>query len=375
MNKFLSLSLVIFIFLLTLKFEIISNLTILGAFALFLTQIKLKPITLCVTLLISSFLVGYYFLAENQVLLKYALYTLRFLALAYLILFILQLKLELSHALETVFFIHVGAIVLCFIFPPVNDILRAYFSYEGGSQNRFTGFIQGYEFVPFLVTIYLAYDYLNLSKTLNAKFLFKLTLGLLASLLSGRYGIIPVTILLIYILLDSRYYGRKISFVLIGATSFIIIFDDIVQNIYQTSLMLLDLAQYGEDFDFSIYSRHADGAVNIENQYNLSPITLFNELTLPLFNWKNYLFPSAKETMLDPGPSYMMINIGFLLTLSLYIFFFKFIKNVFGISVPLVVIAIFMVIDIKFRTLYVLMPTLWILLNHANHVNQTKRLS
>ena len=79
--------------------------------------------------------------------------------------------------------------------------------------------------------------------------------------------------------------------------------------------------------------------------------------------------------MLDPGPSYMMINIGFLLTLSLYIFFFKFIKNVFGISVPLVVIAIFMVIDIKFRTLYVLMPTLWILLNHANHVNQTKRLS
>ena len=278
------------------------------------------------------------------------------------------MKLELSLALEAVFFIHAITIILCFIFPTLNDLLRPYFSYDGGSEFRISGFIQGYEFTAFLLTIYLAYDYLNLSKNVTPKFLLKLSLGLIAALLGGRYALIPVSILLIYILLDSKYFMTKISFISIGVTSFILIFEDAVQNIYQTSLMLIDLVKYGVDYDFSIY--WDDGS---RDQYNLSPLTLIHELTLPLYSWSNHLLPSATEILLDPGPSYMMINVGFLLTLLLYIFFFRLIRNVFGVSLPLIVIALFMVIDIKYRTLYALMPTLWILLNHVNYVNRIKR--
>ena len=312
---------------------------------------------------------SYFLFADNQTLLKYALYLLRFMALTYLIFLVLRLEIHLSSGLEIVFYVHASAIILSFIFPVLHDFLRLYFTYEGGSPFRFSGFIQGYDFVPFIMTIYLAYEYLNLSKRINAKFIFKLSLGIIASLLSGRYGIVPVVILLAYILLDSRYFVTKVGFTVLATFCFIFIFGDVVQNIYQTSLMLVDYAKYGIDYDFSKYWNDTQ---RDKGQYVLSPITLLQEITLPLYTWKEHLLPTSIEINLDPGPSYMMMNLGFLITVLLYIFFFKFIKNIYGISIPFIVITIFIIIDLKFKSLYVLMPTLWLLLNHANYANQNK---
>ena len=163
MNKLLLLIVVFSIFFLTLKFEAINNLFILSTFALFFSQIRIKPLAFCFTLFISAILMSYFLFADNQTLLKYALYLLRFIALTYLIFLVLRLEIHLSSGLEIVFYVHASAIILSFIFPVLHDFLRLYFTYEGGSPFRFSGFIQGYDFVPFIMTIYLAYEYLNLS--------------------------------------------------------------------------------------------------------------------------------------------------------------------------------------------------------------------
>jgi len=363
------------IFLLTIKFQIVGNILV-GAFsALSFSHIKIKPFVFCLLLIVSSILLGWFFFAENLVLLKYSFYLIRFLALAYLIFFIMNSNMNLSRALEIVFFVHVITILLCSIFPSLNDIFREYFSYKGGSEHRITGFIAGYEFVPFVVTTYLVYDYLNLSKNIDLKFLMKLALGVVASLLSGRYSVVPVSILLIYILWDPNYFATKITFLLATLASFAFFYGEMILNIIQTAFMLIDFAQFGAEHDFSAYSSDSSEGVSIDNQYNLSPLSLIYEIIFPFTSWSDYLLPSAVEISLDPGPSYMSANIGSLLTLGLYVFFFKSVRIIFGAPLPGIVILLFLVIDLKYRSLYVLMPMVWLLLNHANNVSQIKRLN
>ena len=357
------------IFLLTIKFQIIGNILVAALSAVFFSKIKIKPIVFFLIWMISCVLLGWYFFSENLALLKYSFYLIRFLVLAYLIVFIVNSNINLSRALEIIFFVHVITILLCSIFPFLNDFFRAYFSYNSGSEQRITGFIAGYEFVPFIVTTYLIYDYLNGSKQIDLKFLMKLVLGVVTSLLSGRYSVIPVGILLIYILRDPSYFVTKITFLLAALASFAFFYGEMALNTAQTALMLLDYAQFGAEHDFSAYSSDASEGMSIDGQYNLSPLTLINEIIFPFTSWSDYLLPSAVEMALDPGPSYMTANIGSLLTLVLYVFFFKSVRSIFGASLPGIVIVIFLVIDFKFRSLYVLMPMVWLLLNHANHVN------
>ena len=95
---------------------------------------------------------------------------------------------------------------------------------------------------------------------------------------------------------------------------------------------------------------------------------------LPWSNWQNHLFASEFEIVIDPGPSYMIINLGIFITLVLYVIFFKLLKNIFGTPIPFIILAIFLAIDLKFRSLYILMPTLWLILNHVNYVNQRKSM-
>ena len=363
------------IFLLTIKFQVFGNILVGACSALLFSHIKIKPLVFLSLGILSSILLGSFFFAENPVLLKYSFYLMRFLLLACLITLIINSNVNLSRALEIIFSIHVITILLCSVFPVLNDFLRGYFSYSGGSDQRITGFIGGYEFVAFIIGTYLIYDYLGLSKNINVKFLTKLALGVVASLLSGRYSVIPISILLVYILWGPKYFVSKITVLATGLAGFIFFNGDMVLNITQTVSMLMEFAQFGPEHDFSAYSADAPDGVSIESQYNLSPLTLINEIVFPLTSPSDFVLPSAVEIALDPGPSYMAANIGFILTFLLYLTFFNVIRSIFGVPLPGVVIVIFLVIDLKFRSLYVLMPMVWLLLNHANYAHQIKRLT
>ena len=268
----------ILILIQTMKFEIINNAIIFLACFVYLEQIRPRISILIVIISGACATLGLFLFVENYVLLKYGIFLIRFIALLYLVRVILQTKIDFSGPLEIVFFTHCITIISCFIFPDLNDVMRSYFSYSGGSKDRITGFVQGYEFVPYLLTIYLAYEYINISKRITSKFLFKLALGTVASILSGRYSIVPLALLYTFILGDSRYLFSKLSFMFVGTVIVSFMFSDQVRNISQTILLISDFIQFGKDYDFSIYSSEASEGIDFENQYNLSPLSLFMKL-------------------------------------------------------------------------------------------------
>lgn len=371
------------IFLFTLKFELFNNLILLVFFIFNLSKIKIKIRSLKPLVLPIFFLLFYFLIFPNINYLKYCIYIFRFLIILYLANKILNLdKLNLRNILEKIFYINVIAIFLCFFFPSINNVFVSIFSYSNSLSEwsisstdiynlRVTGFIQGYEFVPFLIVTYLSYEYIILKKKLSKKFILKLIFGALACLFSGRYSVVPLFILFSYIFFNKKNISLKISLFGLSAILFTIFFDKIYLNILNTFYIVYDLILFGVDTDLSNYTRFSENSINIEGQYNLSPLVLLNETLIPFLNWESYLLPSSFKTV-DPGPSYMILNLGFILSAFLYVYFFKTIKTYTKYSVPLVVVLIFLSIDFKFRSMYVLLPTVWLVCNHINYVKLLK---
>jgi len=360
------------VFLFTLKFELINNLILL-MYALFnLDEIKIKKRSLTLLIIPVLVLLVYSQFFYNVNYAKYCIYAFRLLLILHIANQIIKSnKISTSSILEKIFFLHVSAVLLCYFFPPINNFFTSVFSYSGGSRDRFSGFIQGYEFVPFVLTIYLTYEYLNIDKKLDAKFVFKLVLGTLASLLSGRYSVIPLTALIGFIALSRGHIPLKVGLFSTTFLIFISVFDSIFANISNTLYLLKDAVIFGLDHDFSKYSRFSEGGVVVEGQYNLSPITLAMEAAKPFLSWNEYIMPSSFD-VIDSGPSYVILNLGFLLSCYLYVFYFKSIAHYSKSSVPMIVVIVFLTIDIKFKSIFVLLPTCWLVVNHFNYTNQLR---
>lgn len=368
------------VFLFTLKFELLNNLILLSFILFYFDQIKLK-VRSTTTLIFPILILLIFFAIFNNInILKYCIYAFRFLFLLFFAEKILAYKeLNLRKILEKIFYIHTITIIVCYFFSPINNIFKSIFSYSSSSVSsltsvldvydlRVTGFIQGFEFVPFIIVIYLAYEYLIINKILSNKFIIKLLLGSLACLFSGRYSVVPLFVLFVFILYNKKFFFIKISLALMSSFVLIQYFDKIILNNLNTLKIIYDFIVIGKDADFSSFGQEA---IHVSGQYNLSPITLLNEILIPFLNWKNHIFPSFMANI-DPGPSYMFLNLGFIFTVFLYVFFFKSIKIYTQNSIPFIVVLIFLSIDFKFRSLYVLFPTVWLIINHINYVNFIK---
>tara|TARA_B100001758_G_C18391140_1_gene602998 strand:- start:481 stop:1389 length:909 start_codon:yes stop_codon:yes gene_type:complete len=287
--------------------------------------------------------------------------------------------LNISSTLKSIFYLHGFAVLLCYIFPPINQLFISIFGYSsatfsGGSIDRISGFIQGYDFVSYFFIIYLAYEYLNNNKKLDKKYIFKLFIGISASLMSGRYSFIPISLLLLFIASNGGRIILKTNFLVITSIIFVSIFPMIFENIFIAINIMKDLFLHGFQYDFAEYSSEGRYEINVDGQYNLSPVQLIQESIRPFLNWNNHILPS-KNVTIDPGPSYMILNLGFLIAVYLYLFFFKVIKYYLKESVPLIVFIIFLSIDIKFRSLYALFPTCWLIVNHINYIKHRKQIS
>jgi hypothetical protein len=373
------------VFLFTLKFELLNNLILLGFIFFYINEIKIKVRSIKPLLLPFIILIFFFVIFTNINYLKYCIYVLRFLFLLFFAEKILVSKeLNLREILEKIFYIHTITIILCYFFPTINNFFTSIFSYSSDSEYfiasttldvynlRVTGFIQGYDFVPFLIVTYLSYEYLILKKKLSKKFIIKLLIGTLASLFSGRFSFVPLFILFIFIFFNRKHLFLKTSIIGVSFVILIKFFDKIIFNIYNTLKIVYDLILLGSGTDLSMYSRFSEDGINVAGQYNLSPLTLLNEFLIPFLDWKNYILPSSLENI-DSGPSFMVLNLGFILSGFLYIYFFKTIKAFTKHSMPLIVVLIFLSIDFKFRSIYVLFPTVWLVVNHVNYVKFFKK--
>lgn len=351
------------IFLLTLKFEFINNVIIV--LILFAIKDKLKLLTsVVVTLaLISLFLVPFYLFYFNNIYLKYIIYGFRLLVILFIakkVFSNISMRYILNLSLELVYYTHVGAILLCYIFPQVNIVFRELFSYSTGSEFRVSGFIQGYEFVSFIVLIYLAYEFKINGDKLSKNFFFKLILGGLCIMLSGRFGIIPLSFFISWIFVKN-FDLYKFSFLVLLFIVFSGFLEDQIMNIINTGNLVYGMFTDLENLDLQQYN-----VIKRDGQYNLSPLTWYYEFRTPFENLLTHILPGDVQ-FVDSGPSYLALNFGFLVTFFLYIIYFRAINISMNEGIPIFVVIIVLIVDLKFRLLYTLMPVVWLLVNHLNY--------
>lgn len=355
-----------FIFISTLKFELFTNACLLVFFFLNIKKIYFS-ISGLKWLIVPYFslLIGFLFF-QNLIILKYIIYVLRFLIILFFFDIILKNhKLKLSKILSKIYYIHVFTILLSYIFPAFNKIIKYIFSYQKDLDSiRYSGLISGYDFVSFIVLIYLSYEFYNTKFNIKLEYIFKLFIGLIAILLSGRFGIIPLSVLVFFIIYKTQNKTILITFTSIFFLFAFSFFSFYFQNIVNTYNVIIDYYNYGTDLNLSDYNFD-----RVKGQYNFSFINLFNELTLPLKYWNYFIFPT-KNSVVDPGLSYLILNLGYIITAFMYYVFFKLIKIYYKINLPLIVVIIFLLVDIKFRSLYVLLPTIWLLSNHINYIKK-----
>jgi hypothetical protein len=139
-----------------------------------------------------------------------------------------------------------------------------------------------------------------------------------------------------------------------------ILFYDRILLFYNTFLLLRDTLQLDNPGNSKL-SLEDYGSEKQEGMYQLSPLTLYDEATKPFHDISSYLLPNGIPTVVDSGPSFVILNIGFILFVFLYIYYFKLIyKSITGV---IFLTFLILLMDIKFRIILVMMPTIWIILN------------
>jgi hypothetical protein len=129
----------------------------------------------------------------------------------------------------------------------------------------------------------------------------------------------------------------------------------------RSSFFLLKDAVKLESSQLSKLSLSSYGFENQKGIYSFSPLTLLEEATRPFYNITEYILPPLASTHVDSGPSFVILNIGLLIGIGVYIFFYQSIFS--GLSKPMMFFILILLVDIKFRTILVLMPTSWVFLH------------
>lgn len=358
----------------TMGSEVMSNLIVCILFVLKADSIKLKKNYLYFVLGFLMLFIPIYFLTFNDVLLRFIIYIPRFIIIKVLIEEYLAEFSEntLKGILQNIFLLHCTVIILCFLFPPFNSFLDIVLNKYYSSDYRISGFFSGYDIISFFTVFYLYVDYrCNNYKFTRIGYL-QLFLGFSATVVTGRFGLVLYLVFLSYIFFRNINFTKTISFLSICSVLFFLFFDRIFL-LYNTFLLIRDSLD-AVDPDNTSLSLEDYGSEGQEGFYQLSPLVLYREMTMPFTNISNFLIPSINETIVDSGPSFVVLNIGLFMAICLYLFYFKIIYK--GIDSTVFFTIIILIMDIKFRILLVLMPTIWILVNlerlkkHNLQINQ-----
>lgn len=359
------------VFIFTLGFEFLSNAIILAIIPFFLRKLTFQKRFLVAVILLSLLLIPIYLINQNGIYFKYWFFILRMWIVLNLFsyLFLERWKsFEIKPILDKIYYLHICCIIICSLSPEINNAVTSIFAFNERETNfRVSGFFSGFDIVSFFILVYLAYDYLNTKGILNGTFLIKFLLGAFAILQSGRFGVLQLGVFLFFIFLKKCNIKWVIGLVpillIIYSSGFI---DKRIDNLWTTfelvKVAAVNLEQV--EVDNSLFEGKDFGG-----QYNLSPLTWYFEFTKPFKEIENYLLPSSKN-IVDPGPSFFILNFGLFLTLFFYVYYFRLYKLINKKQIPLLVVTIFILSDVKFRLLFSLMPFMWLTMNHLCYLEQ-----
>lgn len=354
-------------FILTLGFESFSNFIVFILLGLYIKYSKFQSTLLIFSTFLFLFLMPFYFIYFNDIYLKYWTLALRMLLIVNLFNFTFKLNsFFLKPILNTIYYTHVACIFLCYISPQINSVVTNIFAFSVRDGNfRVSGFFSGFDIVSYFILVYLAYDYLNNKNAFGTSFLVKLILGAFAIFVSGRFGIFPLALFVGILFL--KFKNIKWIFfalpILIGVF-YSGVLDSRIDNITSTIEMLQVATVDLEQVDNSFFEGQ-----EIEGQYNQSPLTWYFEFIKPFKEITHYLIP-GKQVVVDSGPSFFVLNFGLLIAVFLYVLYFSIFRLVTKTRIPILVVVVFLVVDLKFRLLFSLMPIVWLSLNHFSYLQQ-----
>ncbi len=354
------------------KYWIVNYAFIVICFCLCFGHIKINTGVLYYSFALSLTMILMYLYVGNQTLLKYSI---SLFILPFLIGLLNELLFEnkyLNTIIDCIFYFLCIFNLLCFIFPLFNDYARMLFSYADGSSFRISGLIQAYEFVPYVLLTYVTYKFIANNFVISKLLLFNSLIAIFVSLISGRFAIVLIMIFLFYIFKSLKNKFMVIILMFMGASTVYMVKPDIYRNLYLAFSIGIELLK---NFNFEyihIEESKYVGEIEVEGQYNLSPVTWLNELILPLSSISDHIFPSKEFTQIDPGPSYLILNLGILYFGILYYMYFFIIKKMTSKSIPLIIIILLLFVDLKYKALYSLMPLVWIVTLHINYIKTSK---
>ena len=262
------------------------------------------------------------------------------------------------------FNLHSLIILLSFFSPGLNKILSS--SDEGTS--RIAGLV-GYDYMAFFYCTYLFAEYRCLKHKINNQFIFKVLLSCFFILISGRFGIVILIYFLSYVFLR-KLSLLKIFLIFLLSVGLTFLFTDRMSYLISSYRGFISYLIDGNTDDlFELSSQGSD-----VGYYSASPITWLNSFIKPFTNVNSYWFPNKIKFTIDPGPTYLIMNIGFILTFLVYYYFTEFFKVGTRIFWPLFIV--FILSDLKFRGLFVPACMFWLYLNiqkiHAYEKNYNK---
>ncbi|MBB1193872.1 hypothetical protein DNC80_09380 [Flavobacterium sp. SOK18b] len=341
--------------------ELLSNVIILILLFTQFRELKFRKIDLFPAIVFPLILFPFYLYSGNEYLLRFIIYIPRFLLILVVFeKFLLNTSYEfLRRILQRVFVIHCVIILLCAVYPPLNVFFNIILAKPFVSEFRISGLFSGYDFISFFTVLYLYGEYRCNDYKFNVYGYFQLFLGFSATLVTGRFGIV------LYLVFFSIIFFRKVTLAKIASlfiSGFVLmmLFYDRILLFYNTFLLLRDTLQL-DDPGNSKLSLEDYGSEKPDGMYQLSPLTLYEEATKPFHDISSYLLPNVIPTVVDSGPSFVILNIGFILFVLLYIYYFRLIyRSITGVTF---LTALIFIMDIKFRIILVMMPTIWIILN------------
>lgn len=260
-------------------------------------------------------------------------------------------RLNIQHLPTILFYIHSIIIIFAYFSPKLNLILSG-----SDEQTNRVGGLVGYDYMAFFYCTFLFTEFRFLNYKINFTYLFQILLSSFFILISGRFGIIILLYFFSYLFLRKINFVKILSIVLL-ISSFAFLFSEQISYL---------IASYKGFISYLIDNNTAD-LHELSNQdtdagyYSASPITWVNMFIRPFIDISNFFFPSKFEITVDPGPSYLILNIGFFLTFFIYLYFFSFFKVCNKIFWPLLIV--YLLSDIKFHGIFVPACMFWVYIN------------
>ncbi len=328
---------------------------------LFYKHLKLNRIDVLFCGLLLALLVLSYVFTSNPNIIRFIIYVPRFLFLI-AILRILSTFLNyrsLSLIVQSIFFIHTFIILACYAIPPFNAVIDSLPWKYGQSTVRISGLFSGYDFISFLTVVFLYTEYVCNGSKLDMRRVMMLLIGFAATAVTGRFGLTLYMVFFLYLFLKD-FSISKVFLLLFGGAATFVVFSERIMLFYNTFLLIKDSLALDDPNNTNL--RLEDYGTQGEHDfYELSPLTLWHELTLPFIKWADYILPNAQNITVDPGPSFVILNLGFLLFFLVYIYNFKLLFS--GGSMVLMLLLFVILMDIKFRSALVLLPNVWLFFN------------